>query len=77
MMDNNWIPVREKLPPERENVLCWYEYLPYWGTIRVVQELGIGYQVDGTWCGEVVKGQKAKVLAWMPLPEPPKMGLEV
>lgn len=24
------------------------------------------------WGGEVAQGQKAKVLAWMPLPEPPK-----
>lgn len=35
------------------------------------QTYGIGYQYNGMWGGEVANGRKAKVLAWMPLPEPP------
>lgn len=37
------------------------------------QTFGIGYQFNGNWGGEVAQGQKAKVLAWTPLPKPPKM----
>lgn len=60
-------------PPNGENVLCWYEYFRYGEYNRMYQTFGIGYQFNGNWGGEVVQGQKAKVLAWTPLPKPPKM----
>ena len=54
-------------------MLCWYEYFRFGEYYRMYQTFGIGYQFNGNWGGEVAQGQKAKVLAWMPLPRPPKM----
>ena len=68
-----WIPVTERLPEPFENVLCWYEYFRFGSYNRMYQTYGIGhYFRDGMWGGEVSNGQRAKVLAWMPLPPPPK-----
>lgn len=69
----HWVLTDEKLPPEGQDVLCWYEYFRFGEYDRMYQTFGIGYQFNGNWGGEVVQGQKAKVLAWMPLPKPPKM----
>lgn len=69
----HWVLTDEKLPPEGQDVLCWYEYFRFGAFNRMYQTFGIGYQFNGNWGGEVVQGQKAKVLAWMPLPKPPKM----
>ena len=68
-----WIPVTERLPGNGVKVLCWYEYFRYGEYNRMYQTFGIGYQFGGSWGGEVAQGQKAKVLAWMPLPEPPEV----
>lgn len=68
-----WISADEVLPPNGEDVLCWYEYYRYGEYNRMFQTFGIGYQYNGNWGGEVATGQKAKVLAWMPLPDAPKM----
>lgn len=68
-----WTLANEALPPNGENVLCWYEYFRYGEYNRMYQAFGIGYQFNGNWGGEVAQGQKAKVLAWTPLPTPPKM----
>lgn len=68
-----WVLPDEKLPPEGQDVLCWYEYFRFGEYNRMYQTFGIGYQFNGNWGGEVAQGQKAKVLAWMPLPKPPKM----
>lgn len=69
-----WVLTDEKLPPEGQDVLCWYEYFRFGEYYRMLyQTFGIGYQFNGNWGGEVAQGQKAKVLAWMPLPRPPKM----
>ena len=66
-----WIPVSERLPERFKNVLCWYEYRN--GAGKMVQTYGIGfYFKDDTWGGEVSNGYDTKVIAWMPLPEPPK-----
>lgn len=68
-----WIPVSERLPEEGVWVLCWYEYFRFGDYNRMFQTYGIGYYFrDGMWGGEVSNGQNARVLAWMPLPEPPK-----
>lgn len=68
----HWVLADEKLPPEGQDVLCWYEYFRFGEYYRMYQTFGIGYQFNGNWGGEVVQGQKAKVLAWMPLPKPPE-----
>ena len=68
-----WIPVSERLPEDKiRSYLCWYEYFRYGFYNAMYQTCGIGYYCNGRWGGEVAQGQKAKVLAWMPLPEPPK-----
>lgn len=67
-----WIPVAERLPEDRAEVLCWYEYFRYGGYNRMHETFGIGYQFNGNWGGEVSNGAKTRVLYWMPLPEPPK-----
>ena len=68
-----WIPVTERLPEPMVDVLCWYEYFRYGNYNRMYQTYGIGhYFRDGMWGGEVSNGHKTKVLAWMPLPDPPK-----
>lgn len=69
-----WIPCSEGLPEDGEDVLCWYEYFRYGEYKCMFQTFGIGYQYFGFWGGEVSTGRNAKVLAWMPLPEPPKEG---
>lgn len=69
-----WIPVSEGLPDDFEDVLCWYEYFRFGSFNRMFRKCGVGYQVNGHWGGEVSTGRNAKVLAWMPLPEPPKEG---
>lgn len=68
-----WIPCSERLPGNGEDVLCWYEYFRFGEYNRMFRTFGIGYQYNGFWGGEVSIGRDAKVLAWMPLPEPPKM----
>lgn len=69
----HWVLADEKLPPDGQDVLCWYEYFRFGSYHQMFQTYGIGYQYNGMWGGEVVQGQKARVLAWMPLPEAPKM----
>lgn len=71
--DQSWIPVTERLPKDFEYVLCWYEYY-HWSKKKILPEYGIGYVINGRWGGEVTNGKDCKVLAWMPLPEPPKEG---
>lgn len=72
-MPTDWRMAHESLPPNGEYVLCWYEYFRFGEYNRMYQTFGIGYQFNGNWGGEVAQGQKAKVLAWIPLPKPPKM----
>lgn len=71
-MAENWTLVSDALPPKGEDVLCWYEYFRFGEYNRMYQTFGIGCQFGGHWCGEASTGKDAKVLAWMPLPSPPK-----
>lgn len=66
-----WIPVDERLPKEGKEVLVWYEYFRFGDYNCMWETYGIGYQIDGHWGGDVM-GQKARCIAWMPLPEPYK-----
>nr|DAG58363.1 MAG TPA: Protein of unknown function (DUF551) [Caudoviricetes sp.] len=67
-----WISVKDKLPENGETVLIWYEYFRYGSYNRMFQTHGIGFQYNGQWAGVDPLGHKARVFAWMQLPEPPK-----
>ena len=67
-----WIPVTERLPEEYVDVLCYYEYYRYGEYNCMFRTIDRGYYGDGIWGGEAGQGHKSKVLAWMPLPDPPK-----
>ena len=67
-----WIPVTERLPEDGDVVLCWYEYFRFGEYNRMYRTYGIGYYINGMWGGDVSNGRNTKVLAWMPLPEPPE-----
>lgn len=68
-----WIPAT-KLPPNDNEVLVWFEYFRYGSYQRLYRTIGIGRTFQGEWSGVVngVSGWSSlKILAWMPLPEPP------
>lgn len=68
-----WISVKDRLPEDGEHVLIWYEYFRYGSYNRMYTTYEIAYQYNGHWSGAGDSlGQKARVFAWMPLPEPPK-----
>lgn len=67
-----WIPVTERLPEEYTDVLCYYEYFRYGDYNCMFRTIDRGYFGNGRWGGEAGQGCKNKVLAWMPLPTPPK-----
>lgn len=65
----------DRLPENFRKVLCWGEYFRYGDFNAMFADYAIGYQINGSWGGEVANGTKARVLAWMPLPKPPKEGM--
>ena len=67
-----WTKVEDGLPENGVDVLCWYEYFRYGSYNQMFRTYGIGYQYNGNWAGNAASGHKARVLAWMPLPNPPK-----
>lgn len=63
-----WVSVKDRLPPVGEEVLCLCD-CGYEGILHY----GIGWVLSSDfWYAVTPIGQKPKVLAWMPLPEPPK-----
>lgn len=70
-----WIPVSERLPEDMQRVLIWYEYYRYGDYNCMYQTYGFGYVCDGKW-SPFINGetgwQDARIIAWMPLPEPYK-----
>ena len=70
--NKGWVSVEDRLPTNLEPVLCWHEYY-HWSKGKVLPEYGIGYCNNGYWGGEVMNGREAKVLYWMPLPQPPEV----
>lgn len=69
---DKWINVKDRLPEDGKEVLCWYEYFRYGDYDCMWRTYGIGFCHCGVWIGEVAQGVKARVIAWMPLPEPPE-----
>lgn len=65
-----WIPVSERLPKERQAVLCWAE-----STAERLDAEFIGMYDTGDWflqsdANHLSFPHQYKVVAWMPLPEP-------
>ncbi len=59
--NNKWIPCRERLPEDENIVLVTTE------TKKGLRNVNRAYCIDGFWHGN---GSMARVIAWMPLPEP-------
>lgn len=72
LLERQWIPVEERLPENFQKVLCWGEYFRYGDFNAMFADYALGYQINGSWGGEVSNGTKARALAWMPLPELPE-----
>ena len=70
---NKWISVEDRLPANGVYVLCWYEYRIIGGTHdgEKSRMYGIGDYFK-RWTVEDSGRRDVKVLAWQPLPEPPK-----
>ena len=72
-LPNEWVSVKDAMPPEHEPVLCTVNGKP-----RSNIELEEAYQVgswnsaDGWIIDEWPGWENANVLWWMPLPEPPE-----
>ena len=72
---NRWIPVDDALPESSEDVLVWFEYFRYGEYNCMYQTYNIGnyFAKHDSWMvGHETGWQKLRVIAWMPLPEPPK-----
>jgi len=72
----NWIPVEERLPRNDDDVLVWYRYRMMQGVNIVgskeVHGVGHYYKPTGSWLIYGGFGLDQNVVAWQPLPEPPK-----
>ena len=73
--DNNdgckWIPVAERLPEVAKNVLCFDNH----GRIFIGAYLGAEYKKGLSAFRDTVRGYGRGTTHWMPLPEPPKEGV--
>lgn len=71
MDENKWIYTSDRLPKIYEHVLCYYEYYSFESGTH--STYGVGYYIGGrnNWCGDI-SGERLKVIAWQPLPEPPE-----
>lgn len=73
VLQERWIPVEEIKPVAPEPVLIWYEYF-HFSADKILPEYGIGryFPQLKQWGGDAGSGSKVRVIAWQPLPEPPK-----
>ena len=69
-----WVPVTERLPESAGDYLCWVKYFNM-ATGEVEKELRVGYFTPwgNVWGSDAVRGARATVLAWMPLPDGPEV----
>lgn len=70
-----WIPVEDALPDSKEDVLVWFEYFRYGEYNCLCQTYGIGNynkNYDGWMVNHETGWDQLRVIAWMPLPEPPE-----
>lgn len=72
-----WIPVSERLPEPRRLVVCYITtgatetyFIAFWNDVQKAWEEGIGG------CRLLERDLGYEVVAWMPLPEPYKAGME-
>lgn len=72
-----WIPVTKRLPEDMQKVLVWFEYYRYGDYNCMFPTYGFCYMCDGKW-SPFINGETgwtdAHIIAWMPLPEPYKVG---
>lgn len=66
----NWIPIKTQLPKSKGQYLVTY-HLCLWGKTRDKTYIGIDSYRGGNG-GHWAQEKNHKVIAWMPLPEPPK-----
>lgn len=57
-----WISVKDRLPEDLKSVLVWRKNIGY----------DISWRRNGSWAFDNFL-QGREVIAWMPLPEPPRM----
>lgn len=69
---SKWISVEEQLPPNGTDVLCWYRCYSDRLFSKRFENYGVGCCFNGVWGGAVMHGILPRVIAWMPLPKPPK-----
>ena len=74
-MASEWIPVSERLPEGRQDVLGWQTWVPneHWSEGVFVchrWDHDTAYLKAGEWFSE--EGKLWNITHWMPLPEPPK-----
>lgn len=72
---NRWIPVEDALPDSTEDVLVWFEYFRYGEYDCLYQTYGIGNyskNYDDWIVNHETGWDQLRVIAWMPLPEPPE-----
>ena len=71
----DWIFVEDKLPESTDEVLVWFEYFRYGEYNGLYQTWGIGeyFKQYNSWMIDHSTGWRdLRVIAWMPMPEPPK-----
>lgn len=72
---NRWISVEDALPDSTEDVLVWFEYFRYGEYDCLYQTYGIGNyskNYDDWIVNHETGWDQLRVIAWMPLPEPPE-----
>lgn len=69
-----WVSAKHELPKNNEEVLVWFEYFRYGEYNRLFQTWGIGeyFEKYDDWMINHETGwHKLRVIAWLPIPEPP------
>ena len=69
-----WVSVKHELPENNEEVLVWFEYFRFGEYNRLYQTWGIGeyFKNYDTWMINHETGWRdLRVIAWLPIPEPP------